>query len=199
LKPPQNESRMKFGLTGMFDPAKWEQFARLSAQTEAARRRSDPMVGQTYSQRRRRTGMARMGATLCAAAIAAASSILGANGARAEDASVAIELNKLETQGQSCRAYFVVTNKATAYDALKLDLVLFRPDGVIGRRFAVDLGPLKADKRSVKLFDIDGTACEQVGSFLINDVMECKTESGTVPDCLKNLSVSSLTSVQLNK
>lgn len=121
------------------------------------------------------------------------------NGASAEDASVAIELNKLEPQGQSCRAYFVVTNKTTAYDALKLDLVLFRPDGVIGRRFAVDLGPLKADKRSVKLFDIEGTACDQVGSFLINDVMECKAESGPVADCLKNISVSSLTNVQLNK
>ena len=120
-------------------------------------------------------------------------------GALAQDASLAIELNKLEPQGTGCRAYFVVNNKATAYQELKLDLVLFRPDGVIGRRFAVDLGPLKADKRSVKLFDIDGTACDEVGTFLINDVMECKAESGPVADCLKDISVSSLTKVQLNK
>jgi hypothetical protein len=63
----------------------------------------------------------------------------------------------------------------------------------------VDLGPLKADKRSVKLFDIEGTSCDQVGSFLINDVMECKAESGPVADCLKTISVSTLTNVQLNK
>jgi hypothetical protein len=131
--------------------------------------------------------------------LGAAALLCGLGVALAQEGSVAIELNKLEAQGQSCRAYFVVTNKATAYQELKLDLVLFRPDGVIGRRFAVDLGPLKADKRSVKLFDIDGTACDQVGSFLINDVMECKAESGPVSDCLKNISVSSLTSVQLNK
>ena len=57
---------------------------------------------------------------------------------------------------------------------------------MIGRRFAVDLGPLKADKRSVvKLFDIDGTACDQVGSFLINDVMECKAEFGAVARLLE--------------
>jgi hypothetical protein len=125
--------------------------------------------------------------------------LLGLGIANAQEGSIAIELNKLEPQGQGCRAYFVVTNKATAYQELKLDLVLFRPDGVIGRRFAVDLGPLKADKRSVKLFDIDGTACDQVGSFLINDVMECKAESGPVADCLKDISVSTLTNVQLNK
>ena len=116
-----------------------------------------------------------------------------------EDAAVSIELNKLEPQGQGCRAYFVVGNKATEYQELKLDLVLFRPDGVIGRRFAVDLAPLKADKRSVKLFDIEGTKCEEVGSFLINDVMECKAQSGPLSDCLKNISVSTRTKVELNK
>ena len=118
----------------------------------------------------------------------------------AQDGSLAVELNKLEAEGQGCRAYFVITNKTdTAYQALKLDLVLFRPDGVIGRRFAVDLAPLQANKRSVKLFDIDSTACDQVGSFLVNDVMECKSEAGPIPDCMKGLAVSTLTNVQLIK
>ena len=120
--------------------------------------------------------------------------------ASAQDGSLAVELNKLEAEGQGCRAYFVITNKTdTAYQALKLDLVLFRPDGVIGRRFAVDLAPLLGNKRSVKLFDIDGTACDQVGSFLVNDVMECKSEAGPIPDCMKGLAVSTLTNVQLTK
>jgi hypothetical protein len=125
---------------------------------------------------------------------------LGLSVAVAQEGGIAIELNKLETQGQGCRAYFVVGNKkSTAYQELKLDLVLFRPDGVIGRRFAVDLGPLKPDKKSVKLFDIEGTTCDQVGSFLINDVMECKSDTGPVADCLKDIGVSTLTNVQLNK
>jgi hypothetical protein len=113
---------------------------------------------------------------------------------------IAIELNKLEPQAGQCRAYFVVTNKnATNYQELKLDLVLFRADGVIGRRFAVDLGPLKSSKRSVKLFELADTACDDVGSFLINEVMECRGDSGPVADCLNDISVSSLTKAQLTK
>jgi hypothetical protein len=132
--------------------------------------------------------------------LAFGSLLLAAGAAEAEQGAISIELNKLEPQGQGCRAYFVVGNKtSTAYQELKLDLVLFRPDGVIGRRFAVDLGPLKPDKKSVKLFDIEGTACDQVGSFLINDVMECKSDTGPVADCLKDIGVSTLTNVQLNK
>jgi hypothetical protein len=131
-----------------------------------------------------------VGASLFFVAIAAAT----------EGGDIAIELNKLEPQGQACRAYVVVFNKSDKeYQSLNLDLVLFRPDGVVGRRVAINLAPLKADKRIVKLFDIDGTPCAQVGSVLINDVLECKTDSGPVDDCLKDISVSTITNVQLTK
>jgi hypothetical protein len=120
--------------------------------------------------------------------------------AEAEEGAIAIELNKLEPQDGQCRAYFVITNKSsTNYQELKLDLVLFRPDGVIGRRFAVDLAPLKSNKRSVKLFELADTRCDEVGSFLINEVMECKADSGPTTDCLKDITVSSLNKVQLTK
>lgn len=136
-------------------------------------------------------------ATLIAAA---ATTMLLALGAAAAEGSIAIELNKLEPQGKTCRAYIVIQNKGTTnYQELKLDIVLFKADGVIGKRFAVDLAPLKADKRTVKLFDIEDTACEEVGSFLINDVMECKAETGPLTDCLKDLNVSSRTNVELTK
>jgi hypothetical protein len=118
----------------------------------------------------------------------------------AEQGSIAIELNKLESQDSQCRTYFVINNKnSTNYQELKLDLVLFRPDGVIGRRFTVDLAPLKADKRTVKLFVLTDTSCNEVGSFLINDVIACKAESGSAADCLKDITVSSLTNVPLTK
>src|SRR5688572_4826940 len=131
---------------------------------------------------------------------ALATSLLGFVSAKAEENSIAIELNKLEPQGNQCRAYLVIQNKSsTNFSELKLDLVLFQPDGVIGRRFAVELAPLKANKRTVKLFDLEGTACDQVGSFLINDVMECKAESEAVNDCLQYITASTLTNVQLTK
>jgi hypothetical protein len=139
--------------------------------------------------------------TLHGRAVAAAAAIgfAMAFGPVAQAGALAIELNKLEPQKDSCRAYVVITNNSsTAYQALKLDLVVFQPDGVIGRRFALDLAPLLAQKRSVKLFDFD-TQCDQVGSLLINDVLECDGETGSIPNCLANITATSLTKAKLSK
>ena len=131
--------------------------------------------------------------------VALAAMFFFATAAGAKAGSLTIELNKLESQKESCRAYVVVTNNgSTVYQALKLDLVLFQPDGVIGRRFALDLGPVKAQKRSVKLFDLD-TPCDQVGSLLINDVLECNGETGSIPNCLADLTATSLAKAKLTK
>ncbi|WP_295556099.1 hypothetical protein [uncultured Hyphomicrobium sp.] len=132
--------------------------------------------------------------------VAVACLSLGILPALAEPKALSVELNKLEPQGAGCRAYVVVQNDdTTAYKTFKLDLVLFQQDGVIGRRFAMDLAPLKAQKRTVKLFDLDNIACDKIGSFLINDVVECATDTGPVENCLAGVTVKSLTSVQLTK
>jgi hypothetical protein len=113
---------------------------------------------------------------------------------------ITLELNKIEKSEKGCRAYVVVTNPtSTAYEAFKLDLVMFQTDGIVGRRFALDLSPVRPDKRSVKLFDLDGAQCDQIGSFLINDVMDCRTSSGPATDCLARLKVKSLTKVEISK
>ena len=114
--------------------------------------------------------------------------------------SITLELNKLEKSDKGCHAYVVVTNPTkTSYEAFKLDLVMFQTDGIVGRRFALDLAPVRPDKRSVKLFDLDGAQCEEIGSFLINDVMDCRTSTGTATDCLARLKVKSLTKVEISK
>ena len=111
-----------------------------------------------------------------------------------------VELNKLEPQGNGCRAYVVVQNDDDiAYKAFKLDLVLFQTDGIIGRRFAMDLAPLKPKKRTVKLFDLDDIACDKIGSFLINDVVDCKSETRGMENCLAGTTVKSLGNVELSK
>lgn len=117
----------------------------------------------------------------------------------AEISTLAIELNKLETFDKGCRAYVVVNNTGEAYQAVKLDLVLFQPDGVIARRFAVDLAPLKASKKTVKLFEIEGLACEKIASVLVNEVMECRADGGPVTDCLSRMSFTSVAGPGLNK
>jgi hypothetical protein len=114
--------------------------------------------------------------------------------------SISVELNKLEKSEKGCRAYVVVTNPTqTSYEAFKLDLVLFQSDGIIGRRFALDLAPVRPDKSTVKLFDLDGTECESIGKFLVNDVMECKASGAVLDDCLARLKVKSLTKVEISK
>lgn len=140
---------------------------------------------------------------------AAAILIVSAVSSHAEDApahpegnqdGITLELNKLEPTEKGCKAFVVASNPtSTAYDALKLDLVMFQTDGVIGRRFALELAPLRPGKRTVKMFDLDGTKCDGIGSFLINDVMECKSEAGPVADCLSRIKVNSLTKVELSK
>jgi hypothetical protein len=111
-----------------------------------------------------------------------------------------LELNKLEPTDKGCRAHVVINNTGdTAYQSFKLDLVEFQTDGVIGKRLIVDLAPLKAQKKIVKAFEVEGLACDKIGSFLINDVTECKNEAGPVADCLKHLALSTLTPVQLSK
>jgi hypothetical protein len=116
------------------------------------------------------------------------------------EASVNLELNKLEPVDKGCRAYVVVNNTGdTSYQSFKVDLVLFQTDGVIGKRFSIDLAPLHPKKKTVKLFDIDGMSCDKIGSLLINDVMECKSDTGASDSCLQNLTTSTLTKVQLSK
>ncbi len=113
---------------------------------------------------------------------------------------VHMELNKLEPSDKGCRAYMVIDNQGEdAFQSFKIDLVLFQTDGVIGKRFSIDLAPLKPKKKSVKLFEIDGIQCDKIGSFLVNDVMECKAQSGPVSGCLESLKTSTLTKVQLSK
>ncbi len=135
-----------------------------------------------------------------AAAIVLATAALAEDAQPKQDEGISLELNKLEASDKGCRAYVVVSNPtSTSYDAYKLDLVMFQPDGIIGRRFAVDLAPLRPSKRTVKLFELDGTKCDQIGSFLINDVMECRSDAGPVKDCLASMKVNSLTKVEISK
>ena len=103
-----------------------------------------------------------------------------------------IELNKLESVEGACRAYMVFENNASsAYDSLKLDLVMFDPNGVINKRLAVEGGPLPAGKTSVKLFDIKDVSCADVDRVLLNDVLSCQGPAGDIEGCLDDIDTTS--------
>lgn len=113
---------------------------------------------------------------------------------------ISVELNKLETIDSGCRIYVVVNNETDSeFDTLKLDLVLFRTDGIVDQRFFVDLAPLRKQKRIVKLFELGNVKCDDIGSFLVNDVVECRKGTEAVENCLAQLAVSSRASAKLSK
>ena len=136
--------------------------------------------------------------------------------ARAAD-TLPVELNKLEPIPQAaggtasgvpasgCRAYIVARNPdAQPLEQLRLDLVLFGTDGVIARRLAVDLGPLGAEKTAVRLFDLPGLGCADIGRVLVNDVLACRTGGATPADqdkaaCLDRLTLTSRAAAPLAK
>lgn len=101
---------------------------------------------------------------------------------------VSIELNRLEAKDGGCRVSLVLANPGDkAMDSLKLDLVFFDKEGVISRRLAVEAGPVRASKTTVKLFDASETSCDGVSRVLLNDVTACGGEQ----DCLSMISTSS--------
>lgn len=115
-------------------------------------------------------------------------------------AHVSVELNKLEPHDGACRAYLVIENKTESrFDALKLDLVMFATDGVVNKRLAVEIAPLPAGKTSLKVFDMDELACEEVGRVLLNDVLVCDDGTGARTDCVDLIAQSSRTTVAFIK
>lgn len=113
--------------------------------------------------------------------------------------SIEIELNKLEDRENSCRAYLVFKNKTDSqFNEFKLDLVMFGADGIISRRLAVDSSPLRSNKTSVKLFDIEGLSCAGISLILINDVLSCRDDYER-SDCVDLIEASSKGNVSFVK
>ena len=132
---------------------------------------------------------------LTAVALPLAGAIAAAQEPAGQDR-VAIELNKLEQVDGACRIYMVVRTGRTAYESFKLDVVLFDAGGIIASRVAVGMGPLRAGRPTVKLFDVQDQPCDAIGSLLVNEVLECRP-ADVANDCLARIEVSSRTDVQI--
>lgn len=108
-----------------------------------------------------------------------------------------VELNKLETAGETCKAVLIVENgKGGPIRSLRLDLYAFDPDGIVQKRSMVELGPVPARKTALRQFEIAPTPCAQVGRVLLNDVAACDGKDGAGQDmtretCLERVEPSS--------
>ena len=100
-----------------------------------------------------------------------------------------IELNSIEAVENRCGLNFVIENKSDmAIESMKLDLVVFGPDGGIVRRLLIEMGPVRPLKTIVRTFAVDND-CAQIGSILVNQVTACTP--GNPNTCLDDLAVSS--------
>jgi len=163
--------------------------ARDSQTVRATRRFGDALwLGHTLLAAPRRRSF-----FLALVACGAITTAAGLGSARAQEgAPIRLELNRLEPQGEACRAYLVIENgSADAYRSLKLDLFAFDTDGVIAKRVALEAGPVPAKKTSVRLFDFVGLPCERFSRVLLNDVIACEAGEGARADCLSLLETQS--------
>ena len=113
--------------------------------------------------------------------------------------SITIELNRLEPLDDACRVYFVIGNQTeTTLTSLQPDVYVFDPDGVILRRLAFDTPPMPPGSQRVRVLDLAGNACSQVGRMLMNGLLLCETEAGPRDDCGTVLTTSSRTEAPLD-
>lgn len=117
-----------------------------------------------------------------------------AGGVSAEEpAGIGVQLNKLETDGDDCRAHLVLENGMDqSLESFQLDLVVFDDDGIIQLRTAVEMAPLQAGDTSVRAFRMADTACGDVGRVLLNEVTACEGPDGAIEHCGERVEVESL-------
>ena len=109
----------------------------------------------------------------------------------AADKEVTLELNKLESLPNACRAYFLIRNQGKDdFEDIKLDIFIFDKEGVISRRFAISTGQLRPGKTVVRLFDIPDLDCQTAARFLLNEVMSCTGPTGPIETCGRQLAVT---------
>jgi len=111
-----------------------------------------------------------------------------------------LELNKVEQRESGCLLYLVAKNGANlSFENFKMDLVLFDEESLIIKRIAVNLAPLSNDKTSVKLFELSNAQCAEIGSVLVNDVLECVADADLPAHCVDLIISSSRDRIQLYK
>lgn len=115
-------------------------------------------------------------------------------------AGISIELNKAEQVNDACRVFLVIKNTSEhAFSSIKLDLVLFNQDDVIHKNMAMELAPLEQQRKSVKAFDLKNYQCGEVGSLLVNKVIQCNTSTNADLDCMSLINLSTKNNIQITK
>jgi hypothetical protein len=117
-----------------------------------------------------------------------------------DDGTLTIELNKMEDTEQGCLSSFLFDNQTGhQLSRFQLDLVFFDAEGVAAKQLLLDMAPHYVDKKTFASFVLDATACDKIGSILVNAVPACENGSGHEIGCVDLLEVSSRSQVPLEK
>jgi len=116
------------------------------------------------------------------------------------EASIIIELNKVENTEQGCRPHFLFDNKSGhQLNRFQAELALFDQKGVYSDQILLDMGPLYKGKKTIASFLLVDISCDQIGSILVNDLPNCQNSTGSTLDCLALLEVTSKSDILLEK
>ncbi|PJI84279.1 hypothetical protein BC777_3820 [Yoonia maricola] len=116
--------------------------------------------------------------------------------ALAQEQALSLQLDSLAQVETACRLTFVARNGfGSDLAALVVEAVAFDAEGGIAQISLLDLGALPSGSLRVRQFDLAGTACDGIGSVLINGVQRCEGADS----CDSALSVSSRAGVELMK
>jgi len=117
-----------------------------------------------------------------------------------EDGALTIELNKMEDTAQGCLSSFLFDNRTGhQLSRFQIDLVVFDAEGIAAKQMLLDMAPLYEDKKTLASFLLDETACDKIGSILVNSVPRCENGSGNEVGCIDLLEVSSRSQVPLER
>ena len=80
-----------------------------------------------------------------------------------------------------------------------MSLAILTADGIIDRLLTIDAAPLPAERTTLKLFEIPGTQCADIGEVLLHDIPACTPQNGDPLDCFSFLELNSRATAPLVK
>ncbi len=143
------------------------------------------------------------GSKLRSAGVAAACVVvaLAAAPAVAQDGNLAIQLNKLENNGGSCRMTYVITNgTGQQVAAASYEMAVYGKDNAVTNLIVLDFGRLVSGSTQVVQFDLPDTGCKDVTRISVNNpAVACQLEAGgSSAICTDKRKLDTLTSVVFN-
>jgi hypothetical protein len=130
------------------------------------------------------------------ASLAFAGLLLLAAPAMAEQPHLRLELNKAEQSAANCRLTFRITNRfPVKLDDINVEIYFTDKKGVVMQSVQFPFAGVAAGKSRFARFDVNDTACTDIGGMFVNEFKSCKGPSDMAEQCRDTLVVTNLTAL----